>query len=250
MDQPKIDEAVIARIQKLFSLAQSDNEHEARAAAEKAQALLVKYNLDAQEVKHKDFEYLEQQVASEPYLRWHQPFIIDILQEFFFVKVIWYNRVAGYAHRDPNRYHDGYARKFRKDIVLFGTKTNVKIAHYVFDYLSQVYQRLWLEYKRENGLGEKSRKSYYQGLTNGLTVKLYTIRQSVQQERGLVLVKDPKLDERTKKVKSHHNPYKHEEDPDAEDAGFEAGQEIQISKPIEHKEGYSGKVLAASKKKG
>lgn len=241
------EDNIIRKIQHLLALATSDNEHEAKAAAEKAQALLVKYNLDIQEVKNKDLEYIETQVASEPYLRWHQPFVIDILQDFFFVKVLWHNTVVGHSYRGDG-YNHGYARKFRKDIMLFGSKTNVKIAHYVFDYLSTIYQRLWLEYKSEHGLGEKSRKSYYKGLTQGLSEKLTEIRHSVEQQCGLVLVADPKLNEHLKDVKGHNNPYRSQRDLTAEEHGFEAGRNIQIAKPIESKSENLGKTLTGKKK--
>lgn len=241
-------DGLISKIKKLLSLANSDNENEAKVAAEKAQELLVKHNLDMQEVENKDFEYTEQLVASEPYIRWHQPFIIDILQEFFFIKVMWYNKFTGFSDRDPGRYPSGVARKLRKDINLLGTKANVQVAHYVFDYLTVVYQRLWLEYKHEHDLGEKSRKSYYEGLTHGLSEKLLMIRNKVQNERGLVLVKDPKLDELLKDTKPHKNNYQPEDDPHARKAGYEHGKNIEIKKPLGEKKSTSnGLELAAPK---
>jgi hypothetical protein len=216
---------LVLKIQKLLSLANSDNEHEAKLAAEKAQELLVKHNLELQEVQNKNFEYIEVRTTTEPYLRWHQPFVIDILQGFFFVKVILYSRLVD--HTEDGR------RKFNKEIVLLGTRTNAKIAHYIFDYLSIVYQRLWLEYKRENCLGEKSRKSFYKGLTHGLASKLRSIRQKVQDQKGLVLVADPILNEKMKDIKSHKNHYKPIHDHAAQLAGFRKGQKIEIAKPIE-----------------
>jgi len=51
-----MNKKILEKIQKLLSLATSDNEHEAKAAMDKANALLVKHNLSMQEAKE-NLEY-------------------------------------------------------------------------------------------------------------------------------------------------------------------------------------------------
>ena len=46
-----MDNKVVERIKKLLSLASSPNEHEAKMAAEKANELLLRFNLTASEVE-------------------------------------------------------------------------------------------------------------------------------------------------------------------------------------------------------
>lgn len=232
MNQQAQDD-IIAKIQKLLALANSDNEHEAQIAAQRAQELMVKHNLEMQQIKV-DLEYAEQVVANDlPYALWHHNYILNICKDYFFVRT-WFAPQKYKLTRD-NR------RQFRYGIVFFGTKANVKIANYVFDYLCGAYQRLWLDYKRANGLTEKSRKSYYSGLSKGLRSKLEETRARVEQDRGLVLVNDPKLDARMAKgFTSHGGSYNPEYHHDVAMAGIEHGKSISIAKPIEGQRIYTG----------
>ena len=60
-----LNDQIIERIQKLLSLANSDNENEAQLAASKANELLTKYNLSLQEVEGINLEYSEHEVATQ-----------------------------------------------------------------------------------------------------------------------------------------------------------------------------------------
>jgi hypothetical protein len=48
---------IIEKIQRLLALANSDNEHEAKLAAERATALLTKHNLSMQDIAVEEREY-------------------------------------------------------------------------------------------------------------------------------------------------------------------------------------------------
>ena len=172
-------------------------------------------------------EYAEQKIKEEPYLRWHQPFIFRIIQTYFFVQVILSSVPVGYTV--------DCRRKCRKEIRFFGTKSNVQIAMYVNDFLGQSFQELWLKYKNETGCSEKSRKSYYRGLEIGLACKLDETRKKVEQERGLMVIRDPKLAERTQDMKSHKSNHVPLRDVMAQISGTQDGMQIKISKGLNGK---------------
>lgn len=240
----EIDEALLKKVQKLLALATSSNEHESNVAAQKAQELIVKYNIDLQQM-NQQFEYEWHVLSDEPYLRVHQKFILPVLNSYFFVKTLLVPRVVG-------RTEVG-ARKIKTELKILGTPTNVIIADYMFNYLSETYQRLWLEYKKNNGLDEKSRQAYYHGLTKGLREKLDEARKlseefkaeelansqqmSIADAKALTVVKtDLALESEFKKINTKtHRAAGFSRDSEAEAAGHEHGKKINISRPIDHK---------------
>lgn len=254
------NDALIKKIQKLLALATSDNENESSVAAQKAQELLVKYNIDMQQVKDSKFEYQWHELAEEPYLRMHQKFILPLLNEYFFVKTLLCPKFTG-------TYTVTGARQFKQVLKILGTPTNVVVADYVFDYLSATYQRLWLEYKHKNNLDEKSRQAYYYGLTSGLKIKLSEVRENSQKAKAnemmnsdanlsiadatalTVVRKDLALEDEFKKLKTTtKKSVGFSRDNEAEAAGNEHGRKINLSRPVDHKSnapilgvGYKGK---------
>ena len=149
------NEKMMGKIKKLLAWSGSSNINEASSAAEKANKLLLKYNLSMSDLDKKDQKYLEEVVSSEPYLRIHQKFVLPIIQEFFFVKPMLFLRTIGFTKTG--------ARKTNTDIKLIGTKENIEIAKYTYDFLCKTYKELWLIYKRANNLGENKRQHYYTG---------------------------------------------------------------------------------------
>ena len=224
----KINEALIAKIQKLLALAESPNENEAKAAAEKAQALLVKYNLDIQSVQDAQLEYIEAGFEAGKTFKFHQEQIISLLQTYFFVRGIKSKSCVGLGETGR--------RVYAVKLKLVGTPTNVTVANYFFDYLNRVYLDLWEKYRAESGAGVKAKKSYFVGLTNGLSLKLEASRKKVEDEAGLVLIEDPALkkyiEERTNGTCKSRAV---EVDREALNAGMVAGAKINLSRPVEYK---------------
>lgn len=229
-------EQIIARVQKLLALAESSNEHEAKIAADKANALMVEYNLTQQAIDAEN-DYIDNVISEDPYIRPHQRTIFGLIDTFFFVSV--YIESVRHELTIDGRW------KYRKLIRFVGTEANVQVATYVFQFLSRKFQELWLDYKRANGLGEKSRRSYYWGLYEGLAVQLSKTREKVQEEKGLVLVQDPGLQEfmESLKLRRGTKPSKMVLDDQALQQGFEDGKEIKISRGVDSSDGNKGKLL-------
>ena len=181
--------SMIEKIQKLLKLAASDNIHEAELAAQKAQELLVKYNLDMQQVTGVDFEYKEEDFMSGLSKITYQHSVVQhILRNYFFVECLTQRKLVC---RYPRK-------KWIGTIKIYGKSTNVEIARYVYTFLYRTFADLWRQYKKQvvsSGLkcSERNRRAYTLGIMRGLSDKLETARKKAEAERGLVLVKDPKI---------------------------------------------------------
>lgn len=175
------DETLLKRVKKLLQLANSDNEHEARLAAERAQELLTRHNLTVQDVRRTSADY-EMRDASEALGRnmTEAKYVDNIVQRFFFVRVF---------RRGTSKSNGRWQRVTR----YVGTPSNVEVALYIRDFLLKEFRVLWQAYKRRTGASAKSRQSYYCGLFDGICAQLEASQKRVEQETGLVVVQDRDL---------------------------------------------------------
>lgn len=171
------DSNLLKRVEKLLALAESSNEHEAMLAMERAYHLLHKYNLDS---FAKGFDKALTYLIIETKLKKVsscQSHLASLLQEFYFVEVVF-----AFLY-DPSK------NEVFKTIELFGTEENVKMAEYVFYYLSHTIDNLWKDYQKRTGQKVKFKKSYQLGLIKGLSDKLNEFKQqhSKVSEYGLIV---------------------------------------------------------------
>lgn len=226
---------IIERIQKLLNLANSPNENEATLATAKANELLTKYNLNLQEIKDKDFTYTTHDlVACGLTFKTHHRMIVDIMNRYFFVAVIFSSKFTGEYSSGENSYYRPARRQKAKTIKLVGMPENCKIAAYVFDYLNALYPKLWIEYRKVNNVSPKARLSYYEGLTIGIMEKLKEARWKVQNETGLVVVKDMNLEKRVNEITNGvYRPPQNDLNTQVVKDGIADGLKVTLRKPIE-----------------
>lgn len=223
---------ILARIRKLFALAGSSNEEEAKVAMRKANELLVKHNLDIQKVKmSSDYDF--NNVVSGRRAKNHHRHIFDLLSTFFFVNVI------------HQKNFDEDIFRYIHTVTLVGRPINSRIAAHVFEFLDRLYPTLWDQFRSKYKVTSKDRYSYYHGLTLGIAHVLQESRLHVEEERGLTLVKDQDLEEFTDnfcngRVKRQKD---HEVRGVVRDHGIRDGMKVQIAPPIEHKEKSEDKFL-------
>jgi hypothetical protein len=180
------DLAILKRVEKLMSLAQSTNEHEAMSAMEKVFELFQKYNLDRVEKKKKSDYVCAIINKKSQKITACQSHITYILREFYFVEVIF------------SFLYDAFDNKVYKTIEIFGTKENVRMAEYVYHFLENKIEILWLDYAKTKILTAKYRRSYLLGLLIGFKGKLKNIKdqKTSSHERSLVCIdKDEMLSE-------------------------------------------------------
>jgi hypothetical protein len=207
------------KIQKLLSLATSSNENEAKLAANKASELMVKYNLRLQDLKEK-LEYNKDVLDVQVRAKIEDKFIIPILTEYFFVKIV------------------SSKENFGKTYYILGEEENVKIANYVYLFLKRTFRDLWKSYKKETKSPKGYQQSYYYGLYSGLKTQLEATKVKVQEETKAVVVTDANLNKFMKsafpRIRSKSTKVNHR-DARAEYRGLSDGQNIRINKGVESK---------------
>ncbi|MEY4617445.1 MAG: hypothetical protein RJB66_2405 [Pseudomonadota bacterium] len=194
---PEVDERessseaykLIQRAERLLSLAQSNNEHEALVAMEKVNELYEKYNVERlkNKVPNAEYTFLVIPLGSQ---KIHSIYsvICSLLSEHFFVEPILSQTFCQRSCLSV------------RTIELFGTFANVKMAEYVFHFLKNKVQELWLHESKKSRLPVGLKRSYQLGLLNGFNEKLslsrrqrYSTRDSADNNKSLVSVDDPAL---------------------------------------------------------
>ena len=215
------EDKIIQKIQKLLALANSDNENEAKVAMNMANTLLLKHNLSMQQISGRQSDY-QKKIAKESILMlaFYQKQILGLLTKYFFVKatVGGDNRSAG-----------------EKYIQLIGMKGNCEVAHYVFAFLDRAYPQLWAEYAKKNPSNRFLSQSYYEGLTDGIEEVLKATKLRVEEETGLILRKDEKLEEFVDKLtkgRTIRQNQRLETDDSVFEDGLNDGKKVTIRKPI------------------
>jgi hypothetical protein len=217
-----VDDKIIDKIRKLMNLSKSCNQGEAETAMAMAMKLMTLHNIEAQKIA--EIEKKE----SDPFANYKSVKVIDlavrtptefkfyysVLAEFFFIKAV-ITRGVG--------------------VFFFGTPENIEMAKYVSDQLAATYRNLWYQYKSRTNAPTTAKRSFYAGLSRGLTNKLKEERGEIQREFGMVLVKDPYLDEAMSSYyknlkKGAISKFTH--DGAASNAGFSAGRNINIRQGI------------------
>lgn len=227
--------AISDKIKKLLNLAQSSNENEAKAAANMAQRLMVKHNLTS--VNLDSCEYDDSVIAEYARASVESKYVHDLISKFFFVNVVTVRSVK----RNPITYQASRV----SEVTLFGTSENIEIAGYTYQFLSNSFKRLWKQYQLETGATASSKQSYMLGLWRGITSQLKESRQSVEQETGLVVVKDHGIAkyQQSKIGRTQNSSSKvSARDSSATASGTAAGKNLRISRGIGSS--HSGKVLA------
>lgn len=231
MSRKIANQAIIEKIQKLLALANNANEHEARLAADKASALLTKYNLSMQDVELSEREYSSVHFMGKTLRRtMEQKYIFSIIGTYFFVRVV-----------------IGKSATKRSVWSFFGQHHNVKIAQYVYNFLDIAFHNLYDVYRKENNcIGKNARNSFYLGLSHGISMQLKKTKQQVENETGLIVVEDPHLKDYIENEvgKIKNVPQRRIENIDNKSyrKGIEEGQNLRIATSLESSSRSAGTV--------
>ena len=207
---------IIEKIEKLLALANSDNEHEAKLAAQRAMEIMTKNNIRMQEMPvGRDYTNDQEEFNK---MSTEDCYINTILVTHFFVQMVTERK-----------------RKEKKTVVrMYGTETNLEVARYIQQYLRHTFKRLWLEYKAENPVAK--RLDYYAGLKTGLNQQLHAARKVVENEVGLMVVRDGALDQfiidNEGKLGKRRMPGAVDRGTAAFNSGFQTGERMTIRKAV------------------
>ena len=149
------EDKVFQKITKLFKLASSDNSHEAELATAKANELLRKHHLSANQIQADEQETVLEVVARGKKVGPKHEAIYRILKEFLVAPVFSYQRGS-----------------FSLEVI--GPRTNVLTAGYVADFLSHTLEEIYLEAKKSNPnlRGVRAKKSFMSGVADGYLSKI------------------------------------------------------------------------------
>lgn len=172
-------ESILSKIEKLLALSKSPVPAEANAALAKAQELMLRHNIAEAEIhdKQADGGYSKGDFTDERIdydFTIDKKYICDILQKFFFVKIVNYPQRRFYS--------------------IVGRKDNVAIAQFLRGHIKVKFDEAWQAYKSDRDLrGVEGKKEFYYGLWVGLSEKLKSEREVLKREEGLIVVDDKGL---------------------------------------------------------
>ncbi len=153
---------MLRKAEKLMALAASNNEHESLLAMQRLRELSARYGLDRYSSGvHEDCVHRIVYLRKKRLER-YQSMIVSILNDFFFVRIIYTN------YFDPQQ-----GEEFRA-MDLIGTPVNTSMAEYVYHFLEERVITLWREFQRSRPelAGRSSRASYCMGVLKGFHQKL------------------------------------------------------------------------------
>ncbi|HTJ83227.1 MAG TPA: DUF2786 domain-containing protein [Polyangiaceae bacterium] len=219
------EERVLERIAKLLALAESPSQHEAEAAMNAAQRLMLKYNLEAATVRRTDHTAsYAWRTLGKPSGRVQEAerMLAAILGAHFFVEVIW---VPVYRP---------YEGKRGSVLEISGTPANLEMATYVHSFLSHAADRLWLEHKRAHSVrSDRDRRTFLSGVMSGFLAKL-EVEKKAQAKSGLVWTGDADLHRYYRKRHPHVTTVRYGGGPrnDAHAQGHAAGKSLVLHRPM------------------
>ncbi len=240
---------LILKVEKLLSLAQSQNEHEAQRAMEKANNLIAGYNLQrAQSGEKSDLNIIiinHKKKRIENYQRK----ICTILSRHFFVKIILANL------------YDAGSCCSHKTIELFGARENILIAEYVYYFLLSTMDFLWDDYKGRHTTTGRKKRSFQLGLLEGFDKKLAERKNkekagnnhpsgNKETTKALITVMDRELDtfiaQRYPRIsrRQHRSGKIHGREFQA---GIQEGHNLTLKKGVCTKDGFRGGMLSHTK---
>ena len=222
---------VMDKIQKLLSLSESPNQAEAELAMSKAYELMTTHNISLQDVHDLANEtiYVESDLAVNERQRPEDTSILHLLKTYF-------NAACWVSLRKGSRY---YGHRSEATVKIAGRESDVQVARYVYVFLVNTYKELFLSELAKFPKGSMSRKEFitgkqhfYEGIADGISSTLDKMKTSIEQEYGLVIVKDPNLIEENyvKGIRVINKRYR--SNPEAYARGKELGSKVSINKPI------------------
>ncbi len=147
-------ENIVEKIRKLLALSQSDNEAEASLAMQRVHELLVKYNLEMEEVKVNNTPVTKEVMADGQRLKeWRLELAVGIAKAYF-CKTLITNFDYGYY-----------------EFNLVGKPHNIEIAKSMYEYLESAIMRISKKNIRKNAKA-KYRESYKYGMAMRLADRL------------------------------------------------------------------------------
>lgn len=215
-------EKVLERVAKLLALAESPNVHEAQAAMNAAQRLMLKYNLQTGASGRPSAYGFRHLGRATGRVSESERILAAIIGEHFFVQAIW---VPVYRPLEAKR---------GSVLEICGSPENLELADYVHSFLMHTAERLWRDYKKDRKIQQNAkRRTFLAGVMSGFRDKLNAQRRG-DSAQGLVWVGDRALDGffRKRHPRVRFTQYSGGRRSDAYAHGREAGSRIVLHRGV------------------
>ncbi|MEI8079854.1 MAG: DUF2786 domain-containing protein [bacterium] len=184
--EPPAADHLLLRVRKLLALAGSPNSHEAELAMRKAHELMARYNLDLLG-RDAPREYLSVFLGQSALRHPRAAHLLaNLLQEYYFVRTIW---ASSYILEKE---------RMGRVLEISGTLANVRVAHYVHDFVSRCMAAEWERYRPAgHPRSREDHAAFAVGLLTGFAEKLCAQRAvglSTTPAKALLKLKDARLD--------------------------------------------------------
>lgn len=218
---PAEEPAELRRVRKLLALAASANSHEAEAAMAHAQRLMRKRTIDHVDSGHQR-SFVVGNVGRSA-LRYHawETALLGLLCSHFHVQGL------------ISRSFEVSAAEWRQVLEIHGTPENVAFAQYVYDFVAQATLRLFEERRTSLPARAGARAQFALGVVQGFRRKLEESEQDLRQA-GLVWRGDAALEAHLGCRYPHLSKRLTQGSvTEATRAGFTAGQDLTLHRPLE-----------------
>lgn len=227
------DAAILDRIQKLFQLAdpaRGATENEIKTALEKAELLMTRYNIDRSrlpisgESEAHDRSFGKTSIPLSSRLSRKLKSLFSLLQAATPIRVL-------FDKSTPSPV-----------ALLLGSKTDLLYAEFLYSYLSNVFDSLWLQHRRQRP--DSHQTSYFQGLHDGILLSIQQGKKKAEEELksnertsyDIVLRDEAQALQkfifqefgRTRKARSQSSI----RDGDSYHSGRHDGQNVQLQRPL------------------
>ncbi len=211
-------ERVLEKVKKLLQLAQSSNTHEAELATVKANALLLRHNLDHLKFNQDDEPLYLDRVLVQKRKDAKMSAVYDMLKHFIVKPVISYGRGTCCLE-------------------VSGTQTNVKLAVYIANFLDKEFDHLWETARKEHNLqGLRAKNSFFLGIAKGFEEKmLATKAQFTGQEQKALIIVEKDLNTKARMIyrRLSFTRTGNSIDAHAGALGFKSGKNLSIRQGVE-----------------
>lgn len=172
-----ISDEVLEKVEKLLSLANSDNENESLIAMSMVHSLLSKHNITMTEVVQADDikNYISKMGGkTEEEIAWK--YVQQLLKEYFFVGIA---RTKRKVMRDTKTFEDLFGDYYADCYAVFGDKHHVALAGYACGLFMRSFLSSFEKYKRNVKWSASMRKQYFFGFFVGLEEQLEESRKRI-----------------------------------------------------------------------
>jgi hypothetical protein len=141
--------------------------------------------------------------------------------------------------------YDALADKPGNILEASGTPENLEIAQYVYNYVMNVTDALWREFKASGRAQGTTQLQYKAGVLRGFQDKLRWQTDALSREQGLIWTGDPLLEEfyRYRHPRISRTSSWGVTRGDGFDAGWHAGNNLTIQKGVSGSAGNRGRLL-------